>query len=86
MEKITIDWQLIGIVGSFCGIIFAMMKWYGDRLHSSFDKLVDNVNEHTTIIKIEQRRNDDQDEQLDKHSEDIEEIKEVIYQVKYRKA
>lgn len=86
MEKPELTWQLLSVMGGFMGVIGAMVRWYGSRIHDLLDKLVLTVNEHTTVIRIEQKRNDDQDEKLDKHAEDIEEIKEVIYQVKYRKA
>lgn len=85
MEKPELTWQLLSVMGAFMGIIGAMVRWYGSRIHDLLDKLVLTVNEHTTVIRIEQKRNDDQDDKLDKHAEDIEEIKEVIYQVKYRK-
>lgn len=85
MEKPELTWQLIGVIGFFVGIIGAMVRWYGSRIHDLLDKLVITVNEHTTVIKIEQKRNDDQDEQLDKHETEIDNIKEVIYQVRYRK-
>lgn len=68
------------------GIIGAMVRWYGGRIHDLLDKLVLTVNEHTTVIRIEQKRNDDQDVKIDKNSDDIEEIKEIVYQVRYKRA
>lgn len=85
MEKAEVYW-LLGIVGTFCGIIAGMVKWYAGRIHTSFDKLVETTNTNTTVIAVESKRNDNQDDRLDKHEGDIDTIKEVIYQVKYKRA
>ncbi len=85
MEKTEVYW-LIGIVGTFCGIIIAMVRWYAGRLHNSVDKLIDVTNSHTTVIAVEQKRNDDQDKRLDDHHGDIQSIKEKIWQVTYKRA
>jgi hypothetical protein len=86
MEEIKISWQLISVIGGFCGVIAAMVKWYGGRIHDLLDKLVDTVNEHSAVIKVESKRNDDQDETLDKHERDISSLKERVWEVRYKKA
>jgi hypothetical protein len=63
-----------------------MVRWYAGRLHSSVDKLIDVTNSHTTVIAVEQKRNDDQDKRLDDHHGDIQSIKEKIWQVTYKRA
>lgn len=85
MEKAEVYW-LLGIVGTFCGVIAAMVKWYAGRIHDSFDKLVETTNSNTTIIAVESKRNDNQDDRLDKHDEDIDSIKEKIWEVRYKRA
>lgn len=86
MEKIEITGILIAIIGGFCGIIVGMVAWYNNRLNTSMDKLIDTVNGHTTVIAVEQKRNDGQDERLDEHDEEIDALKEKIYEVRYKRA
>lgn len=83
MEETT--WQLLGVVGTFCGIIAAMVKWYGGRIHDLLDRLVDTVNTHTTEITVERHRNNGQDERLDDHEKDISSLKERVWEVRYTK-
>lgn len=85
MEKAEVYW-LLGIVGTFCGVIAGIVKWYASRLHDSVDKLIDTTNINTTVIAVESKRNDHQDDRLNKHEDDIDNIKETIYQVKYKRA
>jgi hypothetical protein len=84
MEKDEVYW-LLGIVGSFCGIILAMVTWYAGKIHGSFTKLVDTTNTNTTVIAVESKRNDSQDNRLDRHDDDIDTLKERVYQVTYTK-
>jgi hypothetical protein len=84
MEKTEVYW-LLGIVGTFCGIIAAMVKWYAGRIHDSFDKLVQTTNTNTTVLAVESKRNDNQDDRLDKHEDDIDHLKERVYQVTYKR-
>lgn len=85
MDKTEVYW-LIGIVGTFCGVILGMVRYYAGRMDHSIDKLIDVTNSHTTVIAVEQKRNDDQDDRLNKHEEDIDTIKEKIWQVTYKRA
>lgn len=85
MEKTGVYW-LLGIVGSFCGVIIAMVGWYASRMHDTVDKIVDKTNENTTVIAVEQSRNDDQDDRLDKHDDEIHAMKEKVWQVTYKRA
>lgn len=92
MEKTEVYW-LIGIVGTFCGVILGMVRHYAGRMDHSIDKLIDVTNSHTTVIAVETTRNDDQDDKLDnhetrlnKHDDEIDSIKEKIWEVRYKRA
>lgn len=85
MGKTEVYW-LLGIVGSFCGVIIGMVRYYASRMDRSVDKLIDTTNGHTTVIAVEQKRNNDQDDRLDKHDDEIDTIKEKIWQVTYKRA
>lgn len=85
MGKTEVYW-LLGIVGSFCGVIIAMVRYYASRMDRSVDKLIDTTNGHTTVIAVETKRNDDQDDRLDKHDDEIDSIKEKIWEVRYKRA
>lgn len=74
------------IVGGMSGIILALVKWLGNRIHTSIDKLITTTNIHTTEITVERFRNDDQDQTLEKHQTDINSLKERVWQVTYKKA
>lgn len=84
MEKAEVYW-LLGIVGTFCGVIIAMVGWYASRMHDSVDKLVDVTNDHASVIAVETTRNDHQDERLDKHEDEIDAMKERVWQVTYNR-
>jgi hypothetical protein len=84
MEKTEVYW-LLGIVGTFCGVIAGIVKWYANRLHDSVDKLIDTTNINTTVIAVESKRNDHQDGRLDRHEDEIDTLKEKVFQVTYKK-
>lgn len=85
MEEVRVSWQLVSVIGAFCGVIVAMVKWYGGRIHALLDKLVDTTNGHTTEITVERHRNNEQDDRLDDHDEEISTLRERVFQVTYRK-
>jgi hypothetical protein len=75
---------IMTIVGAMGGIILGLVKWLGNKMNKSIDKLIDVTNGHTTVIAVEQSRNDNQDERLDKHEDDISAIKERVWEVTYK--
>lgn len=86
MEEIKVTWQLLTLMGTFCGIIIALVKYIGNRIQSSVDRLVDTTNGHTVELAVESKRNDDQDETLQRHGKDIDSLKERVWEVRYKKA
>jgi hypothetical protein len=86
MEKVEITWGVLGIIGAFCGMIVGMVRWFALDIKHSTNKLIDTVNGHTTVIAVESKRNDDQDDRLDSHDDDIDALKEKIYEVRYKRA
>lgn len=85
MEEIKITWQLLGVCGAFCGVIVGIVKWVANDIRDSVKKLVDTTNSHTTEITVERYRNNNQDERLDGHDEEISTLRERVFQVTYRK-
>lgn len=85
MDEIKITWQELTFIASFCGIIIALVKFIANDIRDSVKKLVDKTNGHTVELAVESKRNDDQDETLQKHGKDIESIKERVWQVRYTK-
>lgn len=86
MEEIKITWQELTFIGAFCGIIIALVKFIANDIRDSVKKLVDKTNGHTVELAVEAKRNDDQDETLDKHEKDISSLKERVWEVRYKKA
>lgn len=84
MEEIKITWQLLGLIGAFCGIIVGLVKWVANGIRDSVKKLVDTTNSHTTEITVERFRNDGQDQTLEKHGKDIDSLKERVWEVRYK--
>lgn len=85
MEEIKVTWQLLTMMGAFCGIIIGLVKYIGNRIQSSVDRLVDTTNSHTTEITVERFRNDGQDERLDEHDGKIHAMEQRVWEVTYKK-
>lgn len=85
MEEIKVTWQMLSIMGVFCGGIVALVKVIANDIRDSVKKLVDTTNTHTTEITVERFRNNDQDETLEKHGKDIDSLKERVWEVRYTK-
>lgn len=85
MEEIKITWQLLTLIGAFCGIIIALVKLVANDIRDSVKKLVNTTNSHTTEITVERFRNDEQDQTLEKHGKDIDSLKERVWEVRYKK-
>jgi hypothetical protein len=86
MEEIKITWQLLTLIGAFCGVIVALVKYHQNKIHDSVDKLVEKTNVNTKDIAVESERNDHQDDRLDKHDGEINTLKDHLFQVKYKRA
>lgn len=78
MEEIKITWQLLSIVGIFCGSIIGLVKYLANEIKEEVKKLVDKTNGHTVEIAVH-------DERLDGHDNEINNLKERVFQVTYRK-
>lgn len=76
---------IVAIVGGMSGIILGLVKWLGNRIHNSIDRLIDTTNDHTKIIAVEQERNDTQDDRLDRHEGEIDSLKERVWEVRYKR-
>ncbi len=79
MEEIKITWQLLTLIGFFCGAIVGLVKYIANGIRDSVNKLVDKTNGHTVEIAVH-------DERLDGHDHDIKTLNERVFQVTYKKA
>lgn len=86
MEEVKITWQLLTLIGAFCGVIVALVKYHQNKIHDSVDKLVEKTNMNTKDIAVESERNDNQDNRLNKHEGEIDTLKEKVFQVTYKRA
>lgn len=84
MQKLI--WQLVAGLGIFLGLLTGLLKYVASRIIGSVDSLVDKQGQQAIDIAVEAKRNDNQDIQINKHDDEIEQLKDLAYQVKYRKA